>query len=375
MGDIESRWALSAVVTEEFLNALARSGIGEGVEAGEVRQSFDLPLLGHLDLGVTMTIVGVSFHMSPEHGDRLLATISATGEVTFHGDTPMPALPGRARVRGDVLVRPKVELRPDGGFVAVLDLPGSHLQSMSFDGIEGIETDADAQEMMGQMLFAAVGGELFEAMAVQMGPLGLELAADQALLFEELGVRPGPADVEIHDGAMTVALPAVEELEGHAGVEPPSGTSLAVGVAAGALTALANRLAAEAAGAPLPFDLDVVARDDRVGARLRNRRLVDLPFLPDLRPGLRSTVRPRLVGDQLELHLREAWVELPFVPPVVNRFNRMVGGVASLAPLGVTVPARGDIPVRPDSDHSLSVRIADLTVQRDGVTFVVEAHL
>jgi len=371
----DRHWALSAVVSEEFLNTLARNGIGDGIAAADVRQQFNLPLLGSVDLSVGMVIVEVTFQMIEDHGDRLLATIHATGQITFHGDTMMPPLPGLARVRGDVLVRPRIEFRPDGTFIAILDLANSELVSMGFDGIDGVDTDADAQEMMGQMLFAAVGGDLFEGLAQQMGSVGLELEAEQGRVFAELGVHPGPADVEVHQGAMTVGLPAVPGLEGRAVAERVGGHRLGVGVAAGALSALANRLAADALGVPLPFEFDVIARDDRVGARVRNQRLVESSLLPDLRAGLRSTVRPRLEGDRLELSLREAWVELPLVPPIVNRFNRMLGGVASIAPLGVSIPAHASVPVRPDSDATLDVSIVGLQVERDGVAFVVEAHL
>jgi hypothetical protein len=81
------------------------------------------------------------------------------------------------------------------------------------------------------------------------------------------------------------------------------------------------------------------------------------------------------VGGNLELSLREAWVELPLVPAAVNRLNRFFGGVASLAPLNVSIPAHTTIPVRPDSDATLAMSIVGLEVERDGVAFVVEAHL
>ena len=371
----DRHWALSVVVSEEFLNTLARNGIGDGIAAAELRQQFNLPMLGSIDLSIGMVIVEVTFQMIEENLDRLHATIRATGDIRFHGDTMMPPLPGLARVRGEVLVRPRIELQPDGRFLAILDLAGSELVGMAFEGIDGIEADAEAQEMMGQMLFAAVGGELFEGLAEQMGSVGLELDPEQGVVFGELGVHPAPADIEMHHGAMTVGLPAVAGLEGRAAAERVSGPRLGVGVAAGALSALANRLAADAIGAPLPFEFDVVARDDRVGARVRNQRLVDSPYLPDLRPGLRSTVRPRLAHGRLELSLREAWVELPLVPAAINRFNRFLGGVASLAPLTVSIPAHTSVPVRPDSDATLDVSIIGLEVERDGVAFVVEAHL
>lgn len=369
------RWALSAIVSEQFLNALARSGVGDGIEAEEVRQEFNLPMLGSVDVGVAMVIVEVTFAMSSEHPDRLLATIRATGEVTFHGDTAMPAFPGVARVRGDVLVAPKVEMQPDGRFLAILDVAGSELVSMAFEGVDGLDTDADAQEVMGQMLFAAVGGELFGTLADQLGSVGLELEPEEGARLFELGVRPGPADLRVDDGSITVGLVAADGVEGRASVQPVSGAALGVGVAAGALTALTNRLATEAVGVDLPFDLDVIARDERVGTLIRNKRLVDLPFVPDLRPGIRSTVAPRLVGDRLELGLRAAWVELPFVPPAVNRFHRFLGGAASMAPIGVSIPAHVSLPARPGSEHRLDVRVTGLTVQRDGVELVVRARL
>ena len=49
--------------------------------------------------------------------------------------------------------------------------------------------------------------------------------------------------------------------------------------------------------------------------------------------------------------------------------------VASLAPLNVSIPAHTTIPVRPDSDATLAMSIVGLEVERDGVAFVVEAHL
>ena len=63
------------------------------------------------------------------------------------------------------------------------------------------------------------------------------------------------------------------------------------------------------------------------------------------------------------------------MPPAINRLNRFFGGVASLAPLNVSIPAHTTIPVRPDSDATLAMSIVGLEVERDGVAFVVEAHL
>lgn len=370
----QARWALSVVVTDEFLNTFAANGIGDGVEVSEFTQAFHVPMLGSVELSVGMAIVGVTFRTDPRQDGRLHATVTATGHLRILGDMPMD-LPGPARVRGEVLVEPVIRLDPDGTFTAVLDLPGSELVAMHFDGVDGIEGDAEVQAQMGQMLFATLGGELFAALAEQMGPVGLVLGPEQGRVFEELGVRSGPAELELADGHLTVGLMAVDGLGGHAEVEQVTGRRLRVGVAAGALSALVARLAEDSLGVPLPVDLDVSARERRVGTSVRNQRLLDSPLLPDLRLDWRTTIRPRLVGDEVEFGLREAWVELPLVPAPVNRLSRWVGGLASRAPLHLRIPARTAVPVRPDSDRRMDVSIAGLDVGDDGVTLVVDAHL
>ncbi|MBK6670664.1 MAG: hypothetical protein IPG46_13715 [Actinobacteria bacterium] len=368
-------WALSTVVSEAFLNAIAAEGVGDGVEVAGFRQAFNLPMLGALDLGVDLRIVEVSFGMHAHHGDRLHAVIRASGFVHLHGDTPMPAFPGAAHVRGEVLVRPRIERFADGTFVAVLDLRDSELMGMALEGIDGIETDADAVAQMGQMLFAAVGGELFSGLAAELGTVGLELDDEHAAFLDELGVAVGPAEIEMHDGAMTVGLPSNLGVSGHAEAERPGGNGLAVAIAAGSLTALINRLVSDSLGMAIPADLDVTASEGRVGGRMRNQRLVDSPLLPDLRPAVRTTVRPRLVDGNIELSLREAWLELPLVPAPINRLNRWIGGVASRAPLSVSIPAQAELPVRPGSDAALRVEVTDLSIRPDGIALVIDASL
>lgn len=370
----DARWALSVVITDEFLNTFAVNGIGEGVEVAEFVQTFHVPMLGAVELAVGMSIVGVEFRMRAGDEDRLHATVSAAGHVRILGEVPMD-LPGPARVRGEVLVPPIVRLDPDGTFTAVLDLPSSELVAMHFDGVDGLEGDAAAQAQMGEMLFATLGGELFAALAQQMGPVGLVLGPEQGRVLDELGVRPGPAELEVADGHLTVGLRAVPHLHGHAEVERVVGRRLRVGVAAGALSALVARLAEDTLGVPLPVELDVSARERRVGTSVRNPRLVDSPLVPDLRLDLRTTIRPRLVGDEVEFSLREAWVELPLVPDPVNRISRWFGGLAARAPLHVRMPARTTVPVRPDSDRRMDVSISGLDVGDDGVTLIVDAHL
>ena len=370
----DPHWALSVAVSEEFLNALAVGGIGEGIVAPELRQHFSLPMMGAVDLSVAMTIVAVEFSMRAEHDGRLHARVHATGELTVHGDSMMPAFPGLARVHADVLVAPRIELRADRSFGAVLALSTSELLSMALDGIDGMDVDVEIQAQMGQLLFAAVGADLFAGLAEGLGDVGLELAASDAEVFAELGVVTGEAEVRVDDGYLIVGLRAADDVEGHAEIAPTEGTRLGVGVAAGALTTLVNRLAGDTLGMQLPVELDVIAGERRVGGRIRNERLLHSSVIPDLRPGLRYTVRPRLVGDEIELSLREVWVELPYMPSVVNQVSRFFGGVASRAPLSVKFPASASVPVRPDSDRVMHVRVEALDIATDGVSLVVAAE-
>ena len=53
---------------------------------------------------------------------------------------------------------------------------------------------------MSQMLFGAVGGELFEGLANALGAVGIDLSADEARQLDTLGVGRGPADVRVLSG-------------------------------------------------------------------------------------------------------------------------------------------------------------------------------
>ena len=375
------RWAAAVVVPAEFLNALAAHGTGEGVVAPPLRNTFSLPMMGPVELTVAMTIVGVSFEMRAGDGGRLRATVRARGDITFHGDAPMMEMPA-ALVAGEVLVDPVVELRPDGSFVAQLDLPGSELVSMTFEGFDGVESDTDAQAQLSQMLLAAVGDDLFGGLADNLGTVGLELEPERGALVAELGVATGPADIAVHDGRIEVCLPSVDTLEGSATAVEVHGQRVGLGIASGALSVLAAGLVSDRLGASrLPFEFDVVTSERGVGGRVRNTRLTESPLLPDLRTAIRYTVDPRLDGDAIELALREAWFELPLVPGAVNRFNRWLGGVVAqaprplLGPLAVRVPARGEIPARPDSDVTMSMAVVELRTDAAGVEAVVASDI
>jgi hypothetical protein len=328
-----------------------------------------------------MTITSVAFEMRSSDGDRLRATVRARGDITFHGDNPMMELPA-ALVAGEVLVDPVVELRPDGSFVAQLDLPGAELIAMTFEGFAGLESDNEAQAQMSQMLLSAVGGELFEGLAEGLGTVGLELEPERGAVIAELGVAVGRADVSVYDGTVELGLRSVDTLEGEARAVPVDGHQVGVGVASGALAAFAvGALSDRLGAAALPFEIDVSTSGDGVGGRIRSVRLTESALLPDLRTGIRTTVAPRLDGDDVVLELRAAWFELPIVPSVVNRWNRWLGGVVARAPeafrgpLAVRFPATLEIPARPDSDVTMSMAVVDLQVDDAGVEAIVASDI
>lgn len=368
-------WAVTGVITERFLNELAAEGIGDGVEVPGFRSTFQLPMMGPVEISVEMTIVEVTFRMLAADGGRLRATVRAIGHLTFHGENPMPPFPGPARVAGEVLVDPEIELRRDGSFIARLDLPGSELVAMHFEGIDGVEADATATAQMGEMLLATVGGELFGGLAERLGHVGLELDAVDAEPFAEVGVEVGPADVEVTDGHLLIGLRAVAGLAGSARHVDVGDHAIGVGLAAGSLVRVVRRAAREQLGRELPFDLELTTERDHIGGRVRSTRLVNSEAIPDLRTGLRYTLRSELVDGAVEISLREAWLELPLVPSFINDLNRRVGGLVSLAPLGIRLPASAEVPVRPGSDRTMSMHLRDLDVADDGVHAVVAAEI
>jgi len=366
-------WALSLTVSEGFLNQLAATGIGDGVEVPVFRETFPMPMLGEIELAMGMTIVGVSFEMLEGHPGRLKASIRAAGSIEILGDSAMPSMPGRAIVRGEVLVAPVIELREDGTFRAVLDLPGSELVGMVFEGFEGADTDVDTAAAVGQMLFATIGGELFEGLAHHMGMLGLDLDAETSAAFGLAGVEASPADVRVLDGQMVIGLPSIAGLEGHASPADCGVSGLGLGVADGALAEVLTVVGGLMLGVELPFDVEFVSDRRGIGGRVRNRRLVGSSLVPDLRSGLRYTLAPRLVGDHVEISVREAWVELPFVPPLVNQFNRVLGGAAGLAPLRIRLPARHQLPARPGTDETVELLVSRIEGVDGGVNATVDA--
>lgn len=355
------------------MNAAAAFRVGEGISAGAITQKVNLPMMGELEVSLDLAIIGVTVTMSPTHGGRLHTAVRATGEVSFGAGSPMPALPGKPVVRADVLVPVRVEFRPDGRFIAMLDLANAEVDALTLEAIEGADIDADTLHAMGSMLFGSIGPDLFGGLTASMDTFGIELDPVQARPLAQIGVRAAPADIIVGDGTLTIGLPSVEGVEGHASVALRPGQHIGAGVSAGALTQIAYRVMEDSFGVPLPFDVDLTPANSEVGARIRNRRLTNSPFIPDLRPGVRTAVAARLVGERIELSPREAWVELPLVPSFVNRFNRAVGSLASLAPVSTSLPAKADLPV--GDGASVGLAVTELAMRPDGVSAVIDVVL
>jgi len=363
---------LALRVTEGFLNDLAAAGVGEGIQPPPFVNTFQLPMMGPIEMSVGMTIVSVSFVMSPDHNGALIGTVRARGVIEILGESPMPALPGAVVVRADVAVSPRIGFHPDGSFEAVLDLESSELIAMELEEIEGLGHDQQGQLQMLQMMFAAMGGDLFGGLAVHLDSVGITLDADDAEVLRSIGAAPERAVVEVGEHELTVVLPA--RPPHHGGVTPPvagpGGFGLAISSGAlGPLTALA---AAATAPGPLPIEFGLRTDGSELGTSIRSVRLVDSSLLPDLRATVRTRLEPRLSGDQIEIRLRSAWVDLPGVPSVLSGFGRRLGGVVGLLPGAVRLPRRVRVPARPGGDERIELRIEALIVTDAGVSVSVE---
>lgn len=370
----ERRWAVAISVGEEPLNAMAAASIGAGIDMGVVHEQVAVPMLGEANVSVDMAITGVTFAMDERHAGRLLASVHARGDVVVHSDM-MGEMPlGRVHVSGDVLVDLDVAVEPHGAVRAHLDLPNSDLVATHFHGIEGVETDADMQAQMGEMLFASVGGDLFGGLADSMGRIGIDLPPEVGRVLLEAGVRPGPAVVEVRAGHVVVALESARVVHGDAEPPAPGPGHLSIGLASGVLGVLTERLVATALGLEIPFELSVRTARDRIVATVRNERLVAIAGLPDLRPGMRYEIGCALEGRAVAVSLHRAWLRLPLVPPVVDEIGRFAGGAVGMAPLRLPLPAELRIPVTGTPEDAVLLRVASIDIGRRGVYIDVTAE-
>ncbi len=232
-------------------------------------------------------------------------------------------------------------------------------------------TWAGILQMFG-MVFAVLGGGLFESLGEHVGRAEVALPDDVADILRSLGVAPGAGDVKVSSGLLTVGLPAAESVRGRALPVPIAGKRVGLGVASSLVDGICHLLIERVAGdLPLPFEIDVDLGEQQVGGRLRQSRLFPVNF-PDLRTALRTEIRPRLLRGRLELSVQSAYLELPpALPSIFNHVSRRLGDLVSLAPVRVRLPSTIQLPIIPDSTDTIGIEIDDLSVTTDGLGVVV----
>ncbi|KAA0235847.1 MAG: hypothetical protein EDR02_03715 [Actinobacteria bacterium] len=379
----DPRYAAALTVPEGFLDALAVRGIGEGVQAPSVRHTFSMPMIGTMEVSIHATIIGTSFALKPENEGRLHATITALGDIEWHdqtdeegaiSDTEEPI-----RVVGEVLVRPTGVHGPGRSFTAGLDVDGAELLSLRIEDTSRDQIDEDvarAHAQMNEMVLATMGEDLFELLKAKMDDVSVTVEGPVAEVLGELGIDEGHADIEVCDGYLLVCLTTTDDIGGGAMAVPAAGTSVGVGIATAGLAGLVSRLGEQAIGdVPLPFDLDLDFDHERIAGRVRNARLFS-DRVPDLRSGLRYTVRPSLVNGHLEMRLEEAWLDLPAAfPQGLNRLNRRIGALVGRFPLTFRLPTSATVPVRPDSEDTMTLTLRELRLSETSVGAVVDTDL
>jgi hypothetical protein len=379
-----------------MVNDLLLFVVGAGVPLEPLETQVALPAMGQVAVRLALTVTGASVDLRADDDGRVRIVVVADGDVSTTAESydgavadagigtegaatspSLPTPPAPIPVRVEALARPLVELREDGTVSIALDVRDAELVSLRTDDTAPVPEGVDPAAWSGilamfGMLFGSLGAGLFETLGEHVGTVGTELGPEVGAVLRELGVAPGPADVSIASGLVSIGLRADEQVRGRALPVPISGTRVGLGLAASAVDALAHRLVLQAVGdVPVPFELDVDLGEQQVGGRLRNARVLPSSF-PDLRSSLRTEVRTRLLRGRLELSVQAAWVELPPVlPPIFNQLSRRLGELVSLAPIRVRFPAEIGLPVIPDSEDTLPVQIDDLRVTTDGLGIVV----
>ncbi len=375
--------ALIASVTQDLLNDVVLFAVGAGIPVDPLDQPVALPGMGEVDLSLALTVTGGRLDLRPDDGGRVRAVATGLGVVDVRGRSytgeeadgaamGFPQVPAPIPVRVEALLEPVVELRADHTVSVGIDLGSAELVSLLVDPDapvpEGVDTDAWASiTQMVQVMFHSMGADLWAALGEHVGHLGAELGSDVGDVLHHLGVAPGRAAVRVGSGTLTLAFAGGDHCVGHADPVPVAGKRLGIGLCASGLDHLGRLLLERAlGGAGLPFEIDLELGEQQLGGRVRNTRIFDR--LPDLRPALRTEVRPRLVDGRMEIALQAAWVELPtLVPSFVNDLSRRVGGLVSMVPARLRFPATIQLPVIPDSDDTLPVHVEELRVTADGV--------
>ncbi len=376
------RSALVASVTEDLLNDVILVLVGAGIPVEPLEHAVALPGMGEVDLRLELTVTGGRVEPRPDAEGRVRAIATGIGVVSVRGSAysgeeadagalGLPEVPAPIPVRVEALVAPTIELRPDSTLAVGLDLAGAELVSLLVDPDAAVPPDVDPDAWSGitqmvQVMFHSLGDDLWAALGEHVGELGTELGPEVGAVLEGVGVAPGPAEVRVGSGTITVAFPATDSTVGQAEPVPVAGKRVGVGLSASGLDHLGRLLLERVLGAArLPFEVELEVGEQQLGSSLRNTRIFDR--LPDLRPTLRTEVRPRLLDGRLEVSLRAAWVELPsVVPSILNDLSRRAGGLVSLAPLRVRLPATIGVPVG-DAGDTIPVHVEELRLTSTGV--------
>jgi hypothetical protein len=376
------RSALIASVTEDLLNDVIAVVVGVGIPVDPLEQVVALPGMGDVDLRLELTVTGGRVEPRPDADGRVRAIATGLGVVSITGSAysgeeadagalGLPEVPAPIPVRVEALIAPTIELRSDQTLALGLDLAGAELVSLLVDTDaavpEGVEPVAWAGiTQVVQVMFHSLGDDLWAALGEHVGEVGTELGPEIGSVLADLGVAVGRADVRVGSGTITVVFAATDETVGQAEPVPVAGKRVGVGLSASGLDHLGRLLLERVLGSSrLPFEVELEVGEQQLGGRLRNTRIFDR--LPDLRPSLRTEVRPRLVDGRLEVSLQAAWVELPsLVPSFVNDLSRRAGGLVSLAPMRVRFPSTIGVPVG-DSGDTVPVHVEELRLTSSGV--------
>ncbi len=377
------RWAVWVAVTEEMLNDIVVMGIGAGIALEPVEQEINLPAMGEVRLRLALNVTGVRFECRADDDGRARVTVSGEGDVSvrgsdYEGDTAsgaslgMPTPPAPLPVKLTALCRPFINVNDDHSVSFGLHLQDAELVSLDvdrdLDAPEGVEPDAWGGILnMTSMMFSSVGDDLFAGLGEAVGTVGLDLGPEVGDVLVDLGVDRGAGDAQVSSGVLSIGLPATDAVDGRAVPVPIAGHRAAVSLAASGVDRLAGAALERALGGlPMPVEIELDLADRRVGALLRQPRLVSERF-PDLRSTVHTDVAVRLSGGRLEVALAAAWLELPsLVPGFVNDFNRRVGELWSMTPMRYKLPKRLEIPVG-DGDDKIGVTVDDLRVDASGV--------
>jgi hypothetical protein len=368
--------AIALTVPAAVVDTVAALTIGEGVSLPASVQEISIPMMGEVQVELAVTVIGASADPRAEDGGRLRLTVDGLVSVAFKGDTPIPSPPRPVHVRLCALVPLVGTLTGDEAQVG-LDM--GNAEFVSAQVIPDPEAGFDPFAQVGDLLFGQIGPGLFGGLAANAGVIGDTISG---IDFASLGVGQGSLEILVGDGVLGIGIPQHEALvrahEQTAHVLSPEGNSVGVSIAGPAIGPVLSWSAKRAlGGTPLPFEIESKVGSKGLSARVRSARILPAG-LPDVRPGLRSTLSLHHRGDHLLFIIDEAWVTSPLLPRRVNRLNRQLGTLAtSMAPRSATrtrIPSIIPVPV-PGSDDPYPLTITSLQLAEGRVDLRLDVGL